>query len=141
MSTSNDLSPDNRLRVSYSAASGGRLDGAWWPHSTDLELELADLVDHFPEKSGRIDRVVFSRPDWATAPHKVRVGRGTMKTGSFPEDDTHLMLLRMSSMAQLDLLVIPPQTNADRAHALMASASAADNHSTGSELLAASAAS
>jgi Family of unknown function (DUF5994) len=139
MATSNEINPDTQLRIALSAAPGGRLDGAWWPRSTDLEVELADLVDHFPTTAGHIDRVVYSRPDWSTSPHKVKVGRGTMKAGSFPRDDTHLMLLRLSSMVQLDLLVIPPQTESGAAQGLMDSATAPGNLSTGSELLVASA--
>jgi hypothetical protein len=137
MSASNGSDTPTRLRMALSPVSGGRLDGAWWPHTTDLEVELADLVDHFPEKAGRINRVVFSRPDWGTTPHKVKIARGTLKTGSFPADDTHLMVLSLSTMAQIDLLVIPPETDSDTAEALMVSATAPANVSTGSQLLAA----
>jgi len=28
------------------------LDGGWWPQSRYLEVELADLVDHFPTAHG-----------------------------------------------------------------------------------------
>jgi hypothetical protein len=115
---------------------GGHLDGAWWPYSRDLAAELRILVDHFPVANGHIDRVVYSRPDWDTSPRKVQVSRGLMKTGSFPSDDSHLLVLGLSTRRQLELLVVPPSTDAETAEELMAGAASASNRSTGSELLA-----
>jgi hypothetical protein len=132
--TSSLSSPDVRLRLAETA--GGRLDGAWWPRSRDLAAELPGLVDNFPVAAGHVDRVVFSPPDWSSCPRKVDVQRGRIKTGSFPSDDTHLLVLRLSTKAQLALLVVPPDTEPDAAERLMARAAAPDNRSTGSELLA-----
>jgi Family of unknown function (DUF5994) len=76
------------------------------------------LVDHFPAASGRISRLLFSRPDWDTSSHDghgvrtIRVARGHVKIGSFPSDDTHLMILTMGSGQRLKLLVIPSNTPA-----------------------------
>ena len=127
---------DGQPRLRLSEVAGGRLDGAWWPRSRDLEAELPELVDHFPVAAGHIDRVLFSRPDWDSCPRKVDVHRGRIKTGSFPSDDTHLLILRLSTQVQLALLVVPPNTAPDLANRLMARAAAADNRKTGSELLA-----
>ena len=128
---------ESRLRLQLSAVPGaGPLDGAWWPRSRDLEAELADLVDHFPAEAGYISRAIFSRPDWKTSPRKVMVGRGYLKTGSFPSDDTHVLLLKLSSGEQLKVFVVPPDTAADAARDLMATATASTNRRTGPELLA-----
>jgi hypothetical protein len=97
-------------------ASSDRVDGAWWPRSRDLQREAADLVDHFPPDSGRISRLLFSRPDWddpVTATggiRKIHAARGAVKVGSFPSDDTHLMVLTMSTGQRLNLVVIPSDT-------------------------------
>ncbi len=125
------------LRLKLAAHPGtGSLDGAWWPRSRELERELADLVDHFPDTAGHVERVVFSRPDWSTSPRRVRVGRGPMKTGSFPEDDTHLVLLKLSSAKQLRILVVPSETEVDAAMELMDQALATTNRRSAAELLA-----
>lgn len=98
-----------RLRLDPELGTGA-LDGSWWPQSRDLPLELADLVDHFPRELGVVDRVVFSRPDWDTAPHRVRVARGVIKVGSYPSDDTSQVWLSMSTRRMIRLSVTSPLT-------------------------------
>ena len=94
----------------------GVADGAWWPQSRDLQTEAADLVDHFPVEAGRISRLVFSRPDWDNSAadghgvRKIHAARGPVKVGSFPHDDTKLMIAIMANGKQLKLLVIPSNT-------------------------------
>lgn len=85
------------------------VDGSWWPQSRDLAVELADLVDHFPKQLGEVHRVVFSRPDWDTAPHRVRVARGLVKVGSYPRDDSHQVWLTMSTGQLIRLSVQTPE--------------------------------
>ena len=66
-------------------------------------MEVADLVEHFPLPSGRVVRVLISPPDWDPAPRQVRVAGGSVKIGSFPRDDTHLVLiLEFASVADAD---------------------------------------
>jgi len=97
-----------RLRLGPQVGQGS-LDGSWWPQSRDLPLELAELVDNFPVALGRVRRVVFSRPDWDTAPHRVRVARGLMKVGSYPHGDTHQVWLTMQANTIIRLSVTPPE--------------------------------
>ena len=107
--TPGTYSPRQPLRLTLSVSPGkSGLDGGWWPQSRDLDYELADLVDNFAADIGRVQRVLYSRPDWDTQPQTVLVGRGRLKTGSFPGDDTHMMMLRMSTRTDLKLLVVPP---------------------------------
>lgn len=111
------------------------LDGGWWPQSRDLTVELADLVDHFPPEFGQIARVVYSPPDWKHAPRRIPVRRGYIKAGSFPHDDAHVVLLRMSDRDVLRLLVVPPgYTDSQGAEALLAAATRGNAH-TASALL------
>lgn len=104
-----------RLHMS-DEASPDRVDGSWWPRSRELQREGADLVDHFPPTYGRIGRMLFSRPDWEDSStngrgvRSIRAARGVVKVGSFPSDDTHLMILTMSTGRRLKLLVIPSDT-------------------------------
>ncbi|MDT0185948.1 DUF5994 family protein [Microbacterium sp. ARD31] len=118
-----------RLALAETAGSN-RLDGAWWPWSRDPEVEVPDLVDHFPSQSGRVVRVLISPPDWGSAPRQVRVAQGFVKIGSFPRDDTHLVHLTLSDRSVLHLLVVPPGFTDDQGgEALMAAATAGNAHS------------
>jgi hypothetical protein len=137
MTTSIPSAPSTPVRLALAPAPSAPLAGAWWPRSRDLEGELADLVDHFPAEAGRIARAIFSRPDWDTHPRRVEIGRGHMKTGSFPRDDTHVLLVKLSTGRQLTLLVVPSDADADVARDLMARAADPANTATAVELLAA----
>jgi hypothetical protein len=103
----------------------GHVDGGWWPQSRDLQVEATDLVDHFPPQVGRINRLLFSRPDWddgvvdGRGLRRVQAARGPVKVGSFPNDDTHQMVLTMASGRQLRLLVVPSNTEDSEAHHLL----------------------
>lgn len=128
-----------RLRLAEGRASGP-LDGAWWPQSRDLRVEGADLVDHFPQDVGRVGRLLFSRPDWdavagAPALHRIRVGRGSVKVGSFPSDDTRVMVATMQSGQRLRLLVVPSDTDPALAAEVMEQAADAENTGSAAELL------
>ncbi len=87
----------------------GAVDGWWWPQSRDIAVELPDLLDHFPKQHGEVHRVVFSRPDWDTAPHRVRVARGLVKIGSYPRGDSHQVWLSMSTGELIRLSVQAPE--------------------------------
>jgi hypothetical protein len=124
-------SPTRPLRLQLNPTpSPGSPDGAWWPWSRDLHTEAAGLVDHFPHAAGHINRLLYSRPDWDDAAadgrgvRRIVAARGPVKTGSFPRDDTHLMILTMATGQRLKLLVIPSDTEPGDGHRLLDAAGA-----------------
>lgn len=122
------------LRIELAAELGhGPLDGAWWPRSDDLQREVADLVDHFP--GGRIDHLVYSRPDWTNTAPRVRTQHGSIKVGSFPRDDTHVVLLNLASRRILRLLVVPASTDTASAHLMLHRAAEPGNLADADELM------
>lgn len=127
-----------RLRLDH-VGRAGPIDGAWWPHSRDLASQAAQLVEEFPDDVGRVARLVFSAPDW-DQDEGPRVRRlvtrlGTVKLGTFPRDDTHVMVVTLTSHERLVLLVVPPGTDPQRAAEVMDLASTATNTDTASTLL------
>ncbi|QWF20510.1 hypothetical protein KM427_16155 [Nocardioides sp. LMS-CY] len=128
-----EIAPVGRgpLRLNMAEHPGkNRLDGAWWPQSRDLAVELADLVDHIPPRFGRVARVLFSPPDWDPGPRRVPVAGGYVKVGSFPRDDSHLIDLTMSDRTVLHVLVVPPGFTAGQGEeALLAAATSGNAHS------------
>ena len=122
MATSSGSSPTTtrvplRLQLGDPDSPKGAV-GAWWPQSRDLQAEAADLVDNFPDSAGRIHRLLYSRPDWDDATvdghgvRRIKAGRGPVKVGSFPKDDTHLMVVSLASGQRLKLTVIPSDADA-----------------------------
>ena len=107
------------------ASSPGQVDGVWWPQSRNLQTEARDLVDNLPATAGHINRLLFSRPDWDDAmvggrgARRVQTARGPVKVGSFPSDDTQLMILAMASGQRLRLAVVPSHTEPAKAQARM----------------------
>jgi hypothetical protein len=134
MSTSNGSTPTResaaadrvplRLRMADHPGSSP-VDGGWWPQSRDLAVELADLVDHFPPRLGRVVRALFSPPDWEPAPRRIPAASGYVKVGSFPGDDTHLIHLKTSDRTELRVLVVPSHFSQGQGEeALLAAATA-----------------
>ena len=112
-----------------------RLDGGWWPQSRDLTVELADLVDNFPPQFGHIGRALVSPPDWDPAPRRIPARGWSVKVGSLPRDDTHLVCLTTSDRTLLRVLVIPPSFSQGQGEeALLAAATRGNAHSA-TELL------
>ncbi len=112
-----------------------QLDGGWWPQSRDLAVELADLVTHFPVDKGRIVRAVVSPPDWDPAPRRIPVGRGYLKVGSFPRDDTHVILLSTADRTVLQVLVVPPGLTGEQGEEALTAAATAGNEHSATEVL------
>jgi hypothetical protein len=119
-----------RLQLADGPDTGtGTVGGGWWPQSRDLQTEAADLVDHFPAEAGRIQRLLFSRPDWDTLPdggrlRAVQAERGRVKVGSFPGDDTTMMVLQLASGRRLRLQVVQGDAEPVAAQAAMDAAAA-----------------
>ena len=107
LTASNERRP---LRLQLNSTMGdGTQDGTWWPQTRDLSIELPDLVDHFPEGYGLVDRIIVARPDWDTAPRQVWVRRGPLEVGPCPRDIAHQILLSMSTRRKIALVVTPPE--------------------------------
>ena len=60
-----------RLALCERDQTRGAVDGAWWPKSLDLSLELPDLVTVFNLWVGRVRRVVYDPTAWLPAPPRV----------------------------------------------------------------------
>ncbi|GHB43126.1 hypothetical protein GCM10010331_33340 [Streptomyces xanthochromogenes] len=117
--------PCSAARVALKGGDGARglLDGAWWPYSRDLAVELPSLIGVLDPLWGRVTRIAVNPRYWPVVPHKVAVRGHVVKVGWFKaEQDAHKLLLLSNTVGRWDLLVIPPGTPADSAARLMAAA-------------------
>jgi hypothetical protein len=97
----------------------GLPDGAWWPNSRVLSDQLGQLFALWPPEEGRIARVLYSPPDWDDHPRSVPIPRGRVKTGCFPRDDTHQLVLSMLGGDRRTITVIAPDTPAETAATIL----------------------
>jgi hypothetical protein len=79
------LAPPSRLSLATAGSVQGRLDGAWWPRSRDLAVELRSLTAELDVRWGRITRVTVNPAYWPEIPRKVQVGGHVMHVGWFAE--------------------------------------------------------
>ncbi len=126
------------LRLQLAPSFGrGALDGAWWPYSRDLRTEALDLVNHFPLSAGKIFRVNYSAPDWATGPGRIRTDEVFVTLSAFPRDDTHRVLLSILGGRQvIQLLVVPPESDPRMARHVMRLAATLTNNRSAANILA-----
>ncbi|MEV6168210.1 DUF5994 family protein [Streptomyces sp. NPDC051954] len=116
--------PTVRLALKTDGSSRGLLDGAWWPRSRDLLVELPALTEVLDPLWGRITRIAVNPMHWPVIPRQAPVAGHIVKVGWFtPELDPHKLLLLSYRTGRWDLLVIPPETGAETAARLMAAAS------------------
>jgi hypothetical protein len=101
----------DKARLAFAPSADRRtFDGAWWPRSRALSLELVQLFAAWPAEGGYISRVIFCPRDWDDVPGTVPIPnrRGRVKTGLLPIDDTHRLVLMMLDGQRRTLAVIPP---------------------------------
>ncbi len=99
-----------RLRLKPKAPSTGHVDGAWWPHSDDLLMELPDLLAVLSVRLGPIDRVSYNFADWAAAPTKFPTGGDTVRLSGFYQQQGNTLEVIGINRSKLVLLVVPSHT-------------------------------
>jgi len=124
-----------RLRLKPKASPTGLVDGAWWPHSTDLVGEIPDLLAVLSVRLGSISHVIYRLGQWAEAPAKVPLGDRYVRLSGYTRQPANTVEVIGLGGKKVILLVVPPDTDPGRAHAAMMAAAAPDDASTIDELL------
>ena len=126
---------DLRLRLKPAHRSGGHVEGAWWPRSDQLLIELPPLLAALAPRVGVVDRVVYDENNWApqALPMKFR-GRSIILDGSSTTSTNTLSVIG-KGFGRLVLLIVPPYTNPTRAYTAVMTASKPDDVSSPDELL------
>jgi hypothetical protein len=124
-----------RLRLKPKAPQSGFVDGAWWPHSTDLTAELPDLLSVLSVRLGPISRVIYNVNEWASPPAKFVTGGRTVRLDGYQRQLVHTVEVLGLNRDKIALLVIAPRANPEQAHAIMMTAAGQDNASTIESLL------
>jgi Family of unknown function (DUF5994) len=86
-------------------------DGAWFPRSRDLAVEVPELIAELDRRGVRVERFTYPLDVWMPAPRKVVVSGRTVRTGGFRSMDPHVVCLSWAGSRRADLLVVPPETD------------------------------
>lgn len=124
-----------RLRLKPKAPRTGYVDGAWWPHGSDLTTELPDLLAVLSVRLGAIDRVLYKLDEWAKLPAKLATGGRKVRLDGYGYQPTNTLQVLGLNRTKILLLVVPPHTDPGQAHTTMMAAAAPNNDSTVADLL------
>ena len=118
-----------RLRLKPKAPHSGYVDGAWWPHSEDLTVELPDLVSVLSVRLGPISRVIYNMNEWAKPPAKFAIGGRTVRLDGYRRQPVSTVEVLGLNRNKIVLLVVSPRAEPDQAHAIMMTAASPNNAS------------
>lgn len=122
------------LRLETTQSRQGLLDGAWWPRSRDVTIELPALITALTAHLGPITRVGLDTSAWRDIPTRLVIdGQVVHLDADSVGDDT--VLVTRGHNDHFALLVVPPDTSADAAREAMARAVRADNETQATQIL------
>jgi hypothetical protein len=127
-----------RLNLGHQRISRAVLDGAWWPRSWDVAVELPPLVQALSKRYGRIRYVILNIAAWEGRVTRLAVADGVCRMGWFTSMSAALLVATTESGDQIDLLVVPPLVTAAAAATMMAAAADPSDMEHADDLLAAS---
>ena len=127
-----------RLQLKPSRPESTFLDGAWWPRSTQLAIELPVLVEALSDRLGKVAVVGYHRNAWTQTPPQMQVAGATVQLQGFTSDEPASVILIGRDARRVTLLVISPGASAavareefDAASADVGDADRANNQAVG----------
>jgi hypothetical protein len=124
-----------RLVLASDHRRGSVLDGGWWPRSWDPIAELPGLLLVLAKEYGPIRNVMLSNRVWDGRFRRLTVGDRVIRVGWFASLDPALAIVITDRSAQIDLLVVPPQTPEATARRTMARAADATDPAYAQDLM------
>ncbi|MBT2423905.1 hypothetical protein J7F01_30895 [Streptomyces sp. ISL-22] len=122
------------LRLETTQSREANLDGAWWPRSRDVGVELPGLIHVLTGHLGPITRVGLDATAWDELPTRLIIDDQVVHIDSFPIGDDTILITR-GERDYFSLLVVPPHATPDAARAAMARAVRADNVTQAEQIL------
>ncbi|MEU6152098.1 DUF5994 family protein [Actinosynnema sp. NPDC047251] len=133
--TGDTLSHELRLAVKPESGRGGKVDGAWWPWSTDPAAEFPPLIAalgvHDP-----VRRVAYHLRTWQRTATRMAVDGVAVRLEGFPFTHPDTVNLIRADRTRIRLVVVPPGTPGGVALAVLHDASTSDSATTVEEILA-----
>jgi hypothetical protein len=111
-----------RLRVRSTPATGGGVDGAWWPRSREPATEFPDLVLAMSSWIGPVHHVYYHLPDWQVTADELAVEGWLVRLVGSPTLHENTVVVVGSGERRMCVLVVPPGTSAALARTVLRAA-------------------
>lgn len=128
--------PALRLKLKPMAPRTGQVDGAWWPRSKDLAVELPALLAVLRLRLGAPAWVIYNLAVWSPAPRRLQVAGGDVRLAGYRSHNPHTIIVTAPGQDRITLLVVPPTTAPTAAHQSLMTASRRGNADSVAQLLA-----
>jgi Family of unknown function (DUF5994) len=104
---------DVRVSLRDGAGDGSSaFDGAWFPRTRDLAVEVPELIAELDRRGVRVERFTYALDAWSPVPRKVVVADRVVRTGGFRSMDPGIVCLTWAGgNRRANLLVVPPETD------------------------------
>jgi hypothetical protein len=87
-------------------------DGAWFPRTRDLAVEVPELIAELDRRGVRVERFTYALDAWSPVPRKIVVQGRIVRTGGFRSMNALIVCLTWAGgTRRADLLVVPPETD------------------------------
>lgn len=116
-----------RLRLKPGGSASSYVDGAWWPRSRDLAVELPALATVLSVRLGSVWRVIYPLISWGTAPRRIQFDGHPVRLEGFHSQDESTISIVALDRQRVRLLVIPVDASKEAGHDAMMMAAGRDN--------------
>jgi hypothetical protein len=123
------------LRLKPKAPESGFVDGAWWPHTDDLAIELPDLLAVLSVRLGPVDRFLYNMSEWPKPSRKLATGGRSVRLDGYRLQPVHTVEVLGLNREKIVLLVVSPHADPEQAHAIMMTAAGPSDTSNVASLL------
>jgi hypothetical protein len=115
-----------RLALCDRSTIAGAVDGAWWPNSSDLRVELPDLIAVLGLRIGPVRRIVYDPSFWMPAPSRIIRGTTVIAVDPYALVACDTIYLIGTHSRDAVLYVVPPTSPGDAVHRVLHAVSHAD---------------
>ncbi|MFE3001992.1 DUF5994 family protein [Nocardia sp. NPDC059246] len=111
-----------RLRLRPDSEVSGYIDATWWPRSSNLAVELPDLITALRPRAGPIERIVYDPHAWSPTGRHHLVADRTIRLDPYPFELFGTMYMCGTDGTVIVLQAIPSDTDPALAHSVLAAA-------------------
>ncbi|MGW9424177.1 DUF5994 family protein [Streptomyces koyangensis] len=113
--------PGPVLRLEITEHRDGLFDGAWWPYSHRVNIEIPRLIGGLAGLWDPVTRIGVDLETWGALPTRLMVDGRVVRIDGYPVADDTALVTR-DDRALFSLLVVPPEAAPEAAVAAMARA-------------------